>query len=223
MFRIKICGITTPNDARAAIEAGADAIGLNFYPDSPRYIDRERARAIVDAVGNRVCKVGLFVNDRVDEVRTAYDELDLDLIQLHGDEPADYLRALAPRPVMKAFRVGPYKLVPLRKWFDEAMRSALIPQLVLIDAFQRDKFGGTGVVADWSQGAAYTSMPGLPPLVLAGGLKAENVGDAIATVRPAAIDTAGGVERSPGIKDHAKMRAFVDAARAAFDNIAKIQ
>lgn len=217
MFKIKICGIKNVADAVAAVEAGADAIGLNFYAPSPRSIDRAQAAAIVQAVGDRVCKVGLFVNAAVDEVRAAADELGLDLLQLHGDERADHLRGLAPRPVMKALRLGPDGLATVRNWLDDAMRSALFPQLLLLDGFKPGEYGGTGAVADWSQAALYARTPGVPPLVLAGGLTAENVGDAIRAVRPAAVDTAGGVETSPGVKDVAKMRAFVSAAKAAFN------
>lgn len=216
MFRIKICGIKTVADAEAAIDAGADAIGLNFYAPSPRSIDRATAREIVKAVGDRVCKVGLFVNAPVDEIIATADELGLDLIQLHGDERAGHLRGLAPRPVMKALRLGPDGLASVRSWLDETMRSALFPQLLLLDGFKPGQYGGTGAVADWSQAAAYSRTSNVPPLVLAGGLTPENVGDAIRAVRPAAVDTAGGVESSPGVKDAAKMRAFVAAAKTAF-------
>lgn len=216
MFRIKICGIKTVADAIAAADAGADAIGLNFYTPSPRSIDRATAREIVNAIGDRVCKVGLFVNAPVDEVRATADELGLDLIQLHGDERADHLRGLAPLPVMKALRLGPDGLASVRNWLDETMRSALFPRLLLLDGFKPGQYGGTGAVADWNQAAAYAQTPNVPPLVLAGGLTAENVADAIRAVRPAAVDTAGGVESSPGVKDVAKMQAFVAAAKKAF-------
>lgn len=220
MFRIKICGLTSAADAMAAAEAGADALGLNFYPPSPRFISRDVASEITAAVaakfGSRVCKVGLFVNATADEIARTYDDLGLDLIQLHGDERPDILRALAPRPVMKAFRIGPDGLAPLRRWFDDAMRSALLPRLVLLDAYRAGQYGGTGLTTDWPTAAAYAATPGLPPCVLAGGLTAENVAEAIRAVRPAAIDTAGGVESRPGVKDAAKMQAFVDAARNAW-------
>jgi phosphoribosylanthranilate isomerase len=220
MFQIKICGLTSAADAVAAVEAGADALGLNFYPQSPRFITREVAREIVAAVGEKygtkVCKVGLFVNATADEIVATYDDLGLDLIQLHGDERPDLLRALAPRPVMKAFRLGPDGLAPLRRWFDDAMRGALMPRLVLLDAYSAGRYGGTGITTDWPTAAAYAATPGLPPCVLAGGLTAENIAEAIGAVRPAAIDTAGGVESRPGIKDTAKMQAFVSAARKAW-------
>jgi len=216
MFQIKICGLTSAADAAAAVEAGADALGLNFYPQSPRFISRDVAREIVAAVGSKVCKVGLFGNSTAEEIISLYDELGLDLIQLHGDERPDILRTLAPRPVMKAFRIGPDGLAPLRRWFDDAMRSALIPRMVLLDAYSAGRYGGTGLTTDWPSAAAYAATPGMPPCVLAGGLTAENVAEAIAAVKPTAIDTAGGVESRPGVKDAAKMQAFVSAARKAW-------
>jgi phosphoribosylanthranilate isomerase len=216
MFQIKICGITNVADAEAAVAAGADAIGLNFYAPSPRSVTRAAAADIAKVVGDRVCKVGVFVNAPVDEIIATSDELGLELIQLHGEEQPDVLRKFAPRPVMKAFRIGPYGLLPLRAWLEDCTSISLFPQSVLIDAFQPAKFGGTGVVADWSKAAAYVRTPSVPPLVLAGGLTPENVAEAIHAVRPAAIDTASGVESAPGVKDAAKMRAFVAAARQAF-------
>jgi len=218
MFQIKICGITSAADAVAAVEAGADALGLNFYPQSSRFISRDVAREITAAVGARVSKVGLFVNSPAEEIVAAYDELGLDLIQLHGDERPELLRRLAPRPVMKAFRIGPEGLAPLRRWFDEGMRGGLIPQLTLLDAFQAGSYGGTGQTTDWPTAAAYATTRGVPPCVLAGGLTAENVAEAIAAVRPAAVDVAGGVESRPGVKDAVKMRAFVAAAKNALNS-----
>ncbi|MCE9604218.1 MAG: phosphoribosylanthranilate isomerase [Planctomycetia bacterium] len=217
MFQVKICGLTSPADALAAVEAGADAIGLNFYPPSPRFIRRETAREIVAAVGTQVCKVGLFVNASAAEILAARDELGLDLVQLHGDERPDLLRALAPRPVMKAFRIGPDGLAPLRRWFDEGMRGGLLPRMVLLDAYSAGRYGGTGLTTDWPTAAAYAATPGLPSCVLAGGLTPENVAAAIAAVRPAAVDVAGGVESGPGMKDAAKMQAFVLAAKKALE------
>jgi phosphoribosylanthranilate isomerase len=215
MFRVKICGITNPTDAEAAVAAGADAIGLNFYSGSSRCIDRAKARSIVAVVGDRACKVGVFVDAATDEIVATCDELKLDLVQLHGDERPDVLRPLAPRPVMKAFRLGPDGLAPVRAWLEECVRISLFPKLVLLDGFHPGRFGGTGQVADWTMAAAYAATPGVPPLVLAGGLTAENVAEAIRAVRPAAVDAAGGVESSPGHKDAEKMRAFVAAARQA--------
>ena len=219
MFQVKICGVKTAADALAAADAGADAIGLNFYSRSARFVDRRAAEEIVAALGARVCKVGVFVNSPLVELLETADALKLDLIQLHGDEPPSAMRGLAPRPVMKAFRIGPDGLAPLRNWFDEAMRAGLRPERVLLDAYQPGEFGGTGHTADWSVAAGYARTAGMPPLVLAGGLTAENVAAAIEQVRPAAVDTAGGVESAPGVKDHARVREFVAAAKSAFSRV----
>ena len=216
MFRIKIGGLTSVDDAAAVVEAGADAIGLNFYARSPRFVPHDSARDIVRAIGPRACKVGLFVNSPAEEITEIYDELGLDLIQLHGDESPDILRELAPRPVMRAFRVGPDGLRPVRRWMEASLRMSLFPKLVLFDAYQPGQYGATGTTTDWSLARAYREKRGMPPLVLAGGLKGENVAEAIAAVGPAAVDVAGGVERAPGRKDHDRVREFVAAARAAF-------
>jgi phosphoribosylanthranilate isomerase len=216
MFTIKICGITNVDDAATTVAAGADAIGLNFYPPSPRYIDRARAKEIAAAVGSQVCKVGLFVNASVESICETYDDVGLDLIQLHGDERPEILRSLAPRPVMKAFRLGPDGLAPVRRWLEDAMRLSLSPRMVLLDAYQPGVYGGTGRTTEWPLAAVYAATSGMLPLVLAGGLTSENVGQAITTVRPKAVDTAGGVESEPGRKDAARVRAFVAAAKAGF-------
>ncbi|MBA4016958.1 MAG: N-(5'-phosphoribosyl)anthranilate isomerase [Pirellula sp.] len=219
MFQIKICGVKTVDDALTAADAGADAIGLNFFPRSARFVERRAAQEIVAALGTRVCKVGVFVNAPVAELLETADALKLDLIQLHGDEPPAAMRGLAPRPILKAFRVGADGLAPLRHWFEEAMRAGLRPSRVLLDAYQPGEYGGTGRTADWSAAADYVRTAGLPPLVLAGGLKTENVAAAIEQVRPAAVDTAGGVESAPGVKDPERVREFIAAAKMAFSRI----
>lgn len=219
MFRIKICGITNVADAEAVVQAGADAVGLNFYARSPRYVPRDSARGIVDAVGRRACKVGLFVNSPAGEIAEMFDDLGLDLVQLHGDENPDILRELAPRPVMKAFRIGPDGLRPVRHWLEACMRMSLFPQMVLFDAFQPGQYGATGQTTDWSLAREYRGKKNVPKLALAGGLKAENVAEAIQAVRPAAVDVAGGVELAPGRKDHERIREFVAAAQGAFAGV----
>jgi phosphoribosylanthranilate isomerase len=225
MFQIKICGITTVADAVAAAEAGADAIGLNFYQRGPRYIIPARAAEIATAVPEGVLRVGLFVNASVAEIRQTAAQVELDLIQLHGNEPPDFVAALAPLPVKKAFRVGPDLLNPVNQFLSSCAVCGVMPKLVLLDASVAGHFGGTGQTFDWGVAREYASRAErspatAPPLVLAGGLVAENVGQAIRQVRPMAVDTASGVERSVGVKDLEKMRQFVTAARAAFDSIA---
>lgn len=216
MFRIKICGITNENDARGAAAAGADAVGINFYEKSPRCVGGQTARAIVSALPGEVTKVGLFVNAPTDAVIARFEDLGLDLIQLHGDEPPEYLAALGSRPVMRALRLGPQGLGPILEYLETCRRLGCLPRLVLFDAYRPGRYGGTGVTADWTCAGQYPSESWHPPLVLAGGLTAENVAEAIRVVRPVAVDTAGGVEISPGKKDLRLVRQFVQNARQAF-------
>jgi phosphoribosylanthranilate isomerase len=219
MFRIKICGITNVEDALAAARAGADAVGLNFYPKSPRHIDLDTARQIVDRLPAGITKVGVFVNVAVEEVCRTFDQLGLDLIQVHGDEPPEFLARLGQRPVMRAFRLGPAGLEALAEYLAACRRLQCLPRRTLIDSFVPGDYGGTGKVPDWAVLSVYPAEPWHPPLVLAGGLTPENVAAAIRTVRPAAVDTASGVEIGPGRKDHARIAGFVAAARAAFDSL----
>ncbi len=217
MFTIKICGITRPEDARASVEAGADAIGLNFYRQSSRAIDRERARAIIAVLPAGVIKVGLFVNAEPAEICRTCDALGLDLIQLHGDEPPELLSALSGRPVMKAFRPAGAEGLPAVLGYLEACRTlGCPPRLILFDAPLAHGFGGSGKLADWSLAKQYVESRQAPGVVRAGGLKADNVAEAIRTTGPGAVDTASGVESQPGIKDPAAIQAFVRAARSAF-------
>jgi phosphoribosylanthranilate isomerase len=215
MFRIKICGVTSVDDARLAIDAGADALGLNFYPASPRVCSLERAREITRSVGNAACKVGVFVNAPALEIRRAVAELGLNLVQLHGDEPPEYLAELRGIPVMRAFRPGD-NFDSLTAYLRRSHTLACLPRMVLIDACARGAFGGTGQIADWQAVRAHRAALAGQPLVLAGGLNASNVAAAIAAIRPWAVDAASGVEERPGQKSAESMRAFVAAARAAF-------
>jgi len=215
MFKTKICGVTNVTDARLVRDAGADAIGLNFYPQSPRYIERATAQEIVSSLDDRIVKVGLFVNAPAEEIIDSYDRLGLDLIQLHGDEPPEFLRGLGDRPVMRAFRVGPEGLDPVADYLGRCRETNCQPAMVLLDAYQKDAYGGTGETANWSALADRGNCLGDIPLVLAGGLTGENVTAAINQVRPAAVDTASGVESAPGKKDPDLVREFVAAAKAA--------
>jgi len=217
MFRIKICGITNCDDALATVRAGADAIGLNFYPRSRRYISLDTARRIIAVLPRGIVKVGLFVNAPPSDVCQTYDDLHLDLIQLHGDEPPEYIAQLGNRPVMRAFRVEQGKLRPIIEYLSHCRELQALPTLVMLDSLVLGEYGGTGKAADWSTARQYVAQSGLPPLVLAGGLTPDNVAEAIAAVRPAAVDVASRVESSPGRKDRAAVEAFVRAARAAFE------
>ena len=216
MFRVKICGITSVEDARAVAAAGADAVGLNFYAKSPRYVTPEKAREIIDALPDELVKVGLFVNAPAEEVCETFDQLGFDLIQLHGDEPPEFLARLSGRPVMRAFRLGEAGLGPVRGYLADCRQLECVPRLVLVDACVEGSYGGTGEVADWRTLRGYPRDSICPPLVLAGGLTPDNVAQAIRTVRPAAVDTASGVEARPGRKDPAAVEAFLRAARRAF-------
>ncbi len=216
MFQIKICGITSVDDALAVARAGADAIGLNFYSRSPRYVTAVMARDIVETLPAEIVKVGLFVDTPASDVRRIFDELQLDLIQLHGDQPPEFLAQLDNRPVMRAFRVGPEGLRPVIEYLDCCRELFVPPILVMLDSLVAGEYGGTGKIADWSVAQKYAAETGLPPLVLAGGLAPENVAAAIRMVCPVAVDVASGVESQSGRKNLAAVAAFVQAARAAF-------
>jgi phosphoribosylanthranilate isomerase len=215
MFRIKICGITSVDDALAVAQAGADAVGLNFYARSPRYIKPDLAREILRALPDGITKVGLFVDTPAAEVCRLFDDLPLGLIQLHGDQPPEFLTQLGTRPVMRAFRIGPKGLRHVTEYLIRCRDLGTSPALVLLDAQVAGEYGGTGKTADWTAAKQYAAEPGVPPLVLAGGLTPANVAAAIRAVRPAAVDVASGVESQPGRKDPAAVGAFLQAALAA--------
>ncbi len=224
VFRIKICGITNVEDARAAADAGADAIGLNFYEPSPRYVVPEIARQTAEAVGNAIAKVGVFVDAPASEILETFESVGLDWIQLHGDEPPELLAELGDRPVIKAMAcreggLGPLAEYPVAEYLERCRALDRLPRAVLIDAYAPGQVGGTGKVVDWDRLADWREALGGVPLVLAGGLTPENVDRAIATVRPRAVDTASGVESSPGKKDAVLMAAFVVAASAEFTRL----
>jgi len=219
MFRIKICGITSVDDAQSVVRAGADAVGLNFYPQSPRCVTPEQARRIIDALPGDMVKVGLFVNAEVRHVLTTFDRLRLDLIQLHGDEPPEYLGGLGGRPVMRAFRVGRQGLGSVDEYLRRCDHLGCLPRLALFDAHVAGQYGGTGETTDWAALKEYADSAEIPPLVLAGGLTAANVADAIHHVHPVAVDTSSGVESSAGKKSAAAVAQFVDAARQALDRL----
>ena len=201
--RIKICGLTRPEDMLAAIDAGADALGLVFYPPSPRCVDLKTAAALAQLVPPFVTTVGLFVNAEPQAVRETLAAVPLHLLQFHGDEDEDYCRQF-DRPYVKAARMKPgIDLLQYASAFPSA-------QAILLDAFV-EGFGGGGKVFDWN--LIPRSLP--KPLILSGGLDAGNVGEAVARVRPAAVDVSSGVEAAKGIKDAKKIHAFVSAVRAA--------
>jgi phosphoribosylanthranilate isomerase len=216
MFTIKICGITTSEDGLAVARAGGDAIGLNFYPGSPRYVTLPQARAILEPLPPGVVKVGVFVDAEARAVCRTFDELGLDLVQLHGNESPPRLAELGARPAMKAFRLGSAGLGPVADYLRECRSLGCLPKLVLVDAQVPGAYGGTGQVADWAAASRYAAEVGGPPLVLAGGLRPDNVAAAIRATGAIAVDTASGVETRPGRKDPVALAAFVRAAREAF-------
>ena len=202
MVSVKICGVTRGLDAQAAIEAGADAIGLNFVRTSPRFLEQPAAERIASAVDGRVELWGVFVDEDPCRVRRRALAVRLSRVQLHGDEPPEEVQALADLSVVKGIRVrGPESLERMARYS---------PWGFLLDTWSQEAPGGTGRTFDWklARGASVRAR-----LVLAGGLKPENVRAAVRAVRPDWVDTASGVESSPGIKDHDRMRRFIEEAR----------
>ena len=214
VFCIKICGITSVADALLAAEAGADAIGLNFYDKSPRYVTAERAKEICDALPPGITKVGVFVNSLPNGIVATVQRVGLDAVQLHGDEGPELLVALGKLPAIKAFRCQGSTLDRVQAFLGHGPDSTRLVA-VLLDAHAPGTYGGTGQVLDWKGlRGERAKLQGLP-LILAGGLTPQNVAEAIRLARPDAVDTASGVESAPGQKDPAKVRAFIVAAKAA--------
>lgn len=218
LFSVKICGITQNNDARIAVAAGADAIGLNFYAASPRYLAPNRAAQIAAELPTSVCKVGVFVNTPPATVASIVRQVGLDMAQLHGDEPPEWIRQLAPLPVVRAFRQKDLGLGPVHEYLQRCDQMGCLPQAVLIDAYQPGQYGGTGKVVDWNSIRARPFLPKTIPLILAGGLGPDNVMEAIETANPDAVDTASGVEEGPGVKSEKLVSAFVSAARRGLNH-----
>ncbi|HEY5719545.1 MAG TPA: phosphoribosylanthranilate isomerase [Gammaproteobacteria bacterium] len=202
--RVKICGITRPEDARTAAQLGCDAIGLVFWPRSSRAVTVDAARAVCSALPPFVTTVGLFVDAEPAAVRAVLDRVPLDLLQFHGDESPQACRRHG-RPYVKAVRMRPgTDLGAVTRDYADAAG-------LLVDAYRKGVPGGTGSTFDWAL------LPAAPefPLVLAGGLEPGNVAAAVRRVRPWAVDVSGGVEAAPGIKDAALIAAFMQGVRDA--------
>jgi phosphoribosylanthranilate isomerase len=199
--RVKICGITRHEDARHAIACGADALGLVFYDQSPRCVTLAQAREIVAGLPPFVSLVGLFVNAEADFIRQTVESCGLDVVQLHGDEPPEACHH-GRLKVIKALRVQN------RQSLENL--AAYQVSAILLDAWSPDRYGGSGECFDWQLAAEVAHARSL---ILAGGLTPENVGEAVQTVRPYAVDVSSGVESSPGIKDPEKVAAFIARAR----------
>jgi phosphoribosylanthranilate isomerase len=205
-LQVKICGVTNVEDARACADLGVDMIGLNFYPQSTRYIRPQHARKIIEAIPRDVRAVGVFVDPTASEVRSIVKSVGLEYVQLHGNVTPKTCRELASEfRVIRAFSTdGQFK--------PEDVRSFLECDVIL-DAHHAELRGGTGLTCDWS--LARATLPFARFLILSGGLNAQNLGDAIATVGPHAVDVCTGVERAPGVKDRRAIKKFIAAARTA--------
>ncbi|HKB12158.1 MAG TPA: phosphoribosylanthranilate isomerase [Vicinamibacterales bacterium] len=201
---VKICGVTRAADALAAVEAGANAIGFVFWPESPRFIDPFRARAIAARLPPFVTPVGLFVNQPAAYIKGVASLVRLGAVQLHGDETPSFAASIAA-PVIKAVPIGAADAWPLET-------------TLLLDAHDPIKRGGTGRTIDWSAAAAIARRR---RVLLAGGLTPENIAEAIARVRPFGVDVSSGVEQAPGIKDHQRIRALFEAIHGTSDVTAR--
>ncbi len=227
-FRIKICGITTPEDAVKVYNSGADAIGLNFYASSSRSVEIAAAVEIADATRGKLKLVGLFVDHPIDLIRQTSDALQLDYIQLHGNEhflpaqwDAQFWDSERPWPALIRALRWPAKSTTeanfIEDWCSMDAREHLAAYL--IDANVSGMVGGTGVTTEWKSLLPRPSELANRPMILAGGLNSENVAEAIAVCQPNAVDTASGVESAPGRKDVERLQRFAVAAFNAFSKL----
>jgi phosphoribosylanthranilate isomerase len=202
--KVKICGVRTIDEAQAVVDAGADALGFNFWPASARYIEPRVAREVITNLTPTVCTVGVFVNEEANRIVDIASELGLSAVQLHGDESPEFCGRLGSIKTIKAIRVG--------QDFDLSVIEKYRVSMVLLDSSIEGSYGGTGRKFDWQ---IAIEAKRLAPIILAGGLTTENVWDAIAQVRPAAIDVCSGVEAEPGRKDLDKLRRFMTVVAQA--------
>lgn len=212
--KIKICGITRLVDLQSAVNAGVDALGFVFYAPSPRYVSPQAAATLLQAMPPFVMSVGLFVNVSVDELKAVIAQAPVQLLQFHGDETPEQCHLLASavnRPFIRAFRVKPDSTAKDLLEYESSYRAASpLFQGLLLDTFV-EHFGGSGKVFDWS----LIPKELAPRVVLSGGLSVQNATDAVRAVRPFALDISSGVEQAKGIKDEAKVTAFINAVRLA--------
>ena len=210
-LRVKICGVTSPADVEACAAAGADAVGVNFHPGSKRYVDPRASQPLLRSIPPLMAGVGVFVGLPIRQITALAYQLGLRGVQVHGDtrEVADPF----PFSLIAAFRVRDRQsLAAIDAYLEDCRATGQLPAAILVDAYVEGQEGGTGQTAPWDLLADY--KPGVP-LILAGGLTPDNVGEAIRVVRPDGVDVASGVESAPGKKDPDKVRRFVAAARAA--------
>lgn len=205
-MKVKVCGVTNLEDALAAVEAGAEMLGFNFYRRSPRYVAPAEARRVVERLPEGVLTVGVFVNEEGPEkVLKLASEAGVGAVQLHGAEPPEYCARLSGRMTIKALRVG--------ESFTAESACAYGTDAVLLDAYVAGEWGGTGRTFDWRLARSVREL--VPRLILAGGLTPENVAGAVRAVNPFAVDVCSGVEAAPGRKSPALVRRFVEAALTA--------
>lgn len=202
--KVKVCGVKTLEEAQAAVDAGADALGFNFWPGSARFIEPRAAREVIAGLSPMACTVGVFVNEEANRIVDIASELGLSAVQLHGDESPQFCELLDLVKVIKAIRVG--------QDFDLSVVESYRVAMILLDSGIEGSYGGTGRRFDWR---IAIEAKRVAPIILAGGLTAENVWDAITHVRPAAIDVCSGVEAEPGRKDLAKLRRFMSVVARA--------
>jgi len=203
MIKIKICGITNLEDALAAADAGADALGFNFYKKSPRCIEPSKAAEIIEQLPPFTVPVGIFVNEREDRIREILAATGIQAVQFHGDESPEFCQRFGGR-VIKAFQVKD----------KESLKNMAHYRVgaFLLDSYKEGVRGGTGVAFDWHLAVVAKTFG---KVILAGGLTPENVAEAVKLVQPYGVDTAGGVERETGVKDHAKLKKFITEVRRA--------
>jgi phosphoribosylanthranilate isomerase len=202
MVEVKICGLTTVDDALRCIEMGVDAIGLNFWPGSPRCVDAARAREIVEAAGDRAAMVGVFVDLTLDRIREILRETGISWAQLHGDEPPELVAELLPNA---------YKAIGVKDGSAIELARSYPGEHLLLDASVPGMPGGTGRTFDWDIASVVAEER---KLTLAGGLTPDDVAEAVRVVQPFRVDVASGVESAPGLKDLVLVRRFIEAARA---------
>jgi phosphoribosylanthranilate isomerase len=202
-IKVKICGITNLDDAIAAVDCGADALGFVFFAGSPRYISHEKVREIIKKLPSFTTTVGVFVNEKIEEIEKIIALTGIDVIQLHGNEPPEMCNI--SRRIIKAIRVKSLEsLDPLRNYKDTV-------SAFLLDTFTPDIFGGTGQVFNWDIALEAKQFG---RIILAGGLTPDNIAEAVRHVRPYGVDVSSGVELEKGEKDHKKMKLFIERAKA---------
>ena len=216
MLSIKICGIRRVEDGLAASEAGADAIGLNFYPKSPRCVTIEEAQAVAQSLPAGVLRVGVFVNEHAEKIIQIASQVPLGAVQLHGDEPPEFLNKLpTDLPVIRAARIDQRGLAPVADYIEQCKTAGRLPDALLLDAASTKGYGGTGEKIDWQLLERERHLIGGLPLILAGGLTPSNLEEAILVAKPDGVDTASGVESSPGVKDPQRVDHFAKTALSA--------